>query len=390
MKKIIFYAAVLSLYSCTSVPVAVNQTTPQLSAVPSHSPQNTPAAITNESAVQKKPTALSDKEIEYQIRSTIPSSFAPVTKNDNHIKIIYHDLDSNGYKDAFLLVIKKQKGLSADIKTLSDVSRLAATNHVPIDYFLSVYLQNKGTMISMFRIPIGSRNVLNSFKSYFIKKSRTNPFGLRISFLTKSGTEVEWIFFSSYNRFSLFTTENTTSVRYELNDIDNDGTMDIIEWRHGLEEGTGYETYLTWYRWNGREFREKATTTVVRNLNNFLENAALQILHKQWPAFLNNLSGKDRENIKQSDINLSSFFSRIFVPLKNAENAGPPAGCTDFRSAVFPKILENPFKIQSGTLKEVTMMVRFECYSGTRFIRSVKVAMDKNPFGKSEYFFILN
>ncbi len=392
MKKIIFYAAVLSLYSCTSVPVAVHQIPPQPSTAPVPSSQSTPAAITKSSAKheQKQPSGLTDKEIEYQIRHTIPSSFAPVTEGGNHIKIIYHDLDGNGYKDAFLLVIKKQEGISADIKSLSDVSGLADTGRSPVDYFLSVYLQNKGTMISMFRIPIGSRNVLNSFTSYFIKKNKSNPFGLNISFLTKNGTEVEWIFFSSYNRFSLFTTENTASVKYEVSDIDNDGIMDIIEWKHGLEEGTGYETYLTWYRWNGREFREKATTNVVRNLNNFLEAAAGQIIRKQWPAFLNNLSDKNRKDIIHSQKNILSVFSKIFVTPKNTEDMEYPAECTNFRSVVFPKIFENPFKIQSRNLKEVTLMVRFECYNGSGFIRSVRVAMDKNPFGKSEYFFILN
>ncbi len=396
MNMKILLAAVFVLFSCTSAPVPVHHRTNDaaVSAPPSRDEPVT-GTLSQEpvpapSVKQKKPPGLQDSEIEKQIRNTIPASFAPVTEGGGRIKIIYHDLDSNGYKDAFFLVIKKQKGISADIDSLSDVSGLADSEHQPIDYFLSVYLQNKGRMISMFRIPIGSQKVLKSFKAYFIMKNRTPPFGLTIGFLTKNGTEVEWVFFSSYNRFSFFTTENTASVTYERGDIDNNGVMDFIEWKHGLEEGTGYETYLTWYKWNGREFREKATTNVVRNLNTFFGTAAREILHKQWAAFFSTAETKNRTPIVSHGKDVSALFTRIFTPPSDTENKEQLRGCTDFRSVIFPKIFENPFTIGNSSLREVTVLVRFECYDGNEFIRSVRVAMNRNPFGKSEYFFILN
>ncbi len=391
MKTFFIFIAVLTLLSCSTTPVSVKSSSSADTATSQQEQTGNKPGKTRQTSFSQtvKLLQLSDREIEREIRNTIPSSFEPVTGKDNRIKIIYHDLDNNGYKDAFLLVIKKQKGISANIRSLSNVAGLADDKKHSVDYFLSVYLQIKGKMISMFRIPIGSRNVLNSFQPHYIRKGKSSPFGLKISFLTKRGTEVEWIFFSSYNRFSFFTTENTTSVKYEISDIDSDGIEDIIEWKHGLEEGTGYETYLTWYKWNGREFREKATTNVVRNLNTFLETAAQQILRKQWTSFFRNSLNKNRKGIPSGE-NASALFSRIFTVSPNTEEKGPPGGCSDFRSVVFPKIFENPFKIQSSTLKEIALMVRFECYNGSGFIRTVRVAMYRNPFGKSEYFFILN
>ena len=398
MKIFIVSFAVLFLFSCSSVPVGsppILGKEPASAAPVSQTPSTASGGIKKEST--QKPLIqsqifpkLSDLEIEQQIQNTIPSSFAPVMETGNHIKIIYHDLDNNGYKDAFLLVIKKQKGVKADIHSLSDVSGLADKARPPVDYFISVYLQNKGEMISMYRIPIGSRKVLSSFQPYFLTRGKQSPFGLKISFLTTNGTEGEWIFFSSYNRFSFFTTRDTASIKYEISDIDNDGTLDFIEWKHGLEEGTGYETYLTWYRWNGREFREKSETNIVRNLNIFLAAAARQILQKQWKLFFTHLAAKDRRAVSPSRMNSRALFSRIFIPSGSSENKEKLEECSNFRSVVFPKIFENPFSIQSPYMKEITLMARFECDNGIEFIRTVKIALNKNPFGSEEYFFILN
>ncbi len=333
------------------------------------------------STTEKKIKPLAPTEIENRIIETVPSSFDPVRGTNGHIDIFFHDLDRNGYQDAFFLVIKKQKGIKADIKSLSDISRLAEKPMIPIDFFLSVYLQIDGKMISMYRIPIGSRYILNGFKPVFIKKGKSYPFGLNISFLTEKGTEEEWILFSSYNRFSFFNTVNDTSTSYEFTDINGDGIKDIVEWRHGLEEGTGYETYLTWYQWNGREFKEKASTNIVRNLNLFLSGAAKEILNGNWKTFFKTRLD-DKSVNKTSGLSSGDIFNRIFIPDDQPENSG----CINFRSVIFPKILENPF---SKGENEINLMVRFQCAGGESIIRSVRIAMNSNPFDKKQFFFIL-
>ncbi len=395
MKFIPVMVMISFFFSCSTVPQPEIQYKEKEKTIQTVSlPEEEPPPVTESEPPAEKEhiEPLSDSEIELQIHSTVPASFAPVIEENDHIRIVFHDLDNNGYKDAFFLVIKKQDGIESNIESLSDVSKLADKKDISIDYFLSVYLQSKGRMISMYRIPIGSRKILNGFGPLYIKKGSSKPFGLNISFLTEKGVEEEWILFSSYNRFSFFTIFNNTSVSYEINDIDNDGYKDIIEWKHGLEEGTGYETYLTWYRWNGREYREKSSTNVVRNLNNFLERSAHQILQKQWSSFIQtNLLTKDRNTLKESRRISQTVFNRIFVPLpsKNEDQQKVPV-CTGFRSVIFPKIFENPFKIQGTERREVDFMVRFECEDGSEFIRSVRIALNRNPFGKYQYFFILN
>jgi len=384
------------LLSCLSTvpPVSINTKSPapDIQQPPRQEDKGAEQSITTGSlkniTKKVKTASLSDKEIEKEILSTIPSRFEPVTTHGNHIKIIYHDLDNNGYKDAFFLVIKKRDTIVPSFTALSDVSRLADVKSIPIDYFLSVYLQIKGEMISMYRIPIGSRDILADFTAHFIEKSKSYPFGLKISFLSKKGAETEWIFFSSYNRFSFFTAQDNSSIQYEYSDIDNNNIEDFIEWRHGLEEGTGYETYLTWYSWDGIQFKEKATTNIVRNLNSFLDETARLIIQKKWKTLYSKVRGEDSSKLLDQKIKGASLFSSIFIP-KTSEEAGVLQNCVNFRSVVFPKFFENPFQIQSKQTRKITLMVRFACDDGHDFIRSVRVGLNKNPFGKSEFFFIV-
>ncbi|MEA1910156.1 MAG: hypothetical protein U9N32_00585, partial [Spirochaetota bacterium] len=210
---------------------------------------------------------LSNRAIERIILDTIPGSFRPVTKDDGSIKIIYRDLDQNGYKDAFFLVVKNRENLNPNFSNLSDVSNLLKDDRMGVDFFLAVYLQLHSSMVSMYRIPIGSGDVISDFSILSLKKGEIIPLVINISFQTLKGTNSEWIIFSTYNKFSLFSMRENISIHSLFYDIDGNNIIDIIDWEDGLEEGTGYETYLTWYRWNGREFREYQTTNIVRNLN---------------------------------------------------------------------------------------------------------------------------
>ncbi|MCF6335651.1 MAG: hypothetical protein L3J12_07910, partial [Spirochaetales bacterium] len=167
-------------------------------------------AVEKESPVVKvesdsaSPPPLSDLEIEKIILETTPDSFAPVLTDNGRIMIIYRDLDQNGYRDAFFLVVKNRENLDSEFDSLSDVSILLKNDSEPVDFFLSVYLQLQGGMVSMFRIPVGSSVVLSDFSVVTIEEDAELPLGINISFQTVKGTDREWIIFSSYNKFSLF------------------------------------------------------------------------------------------------------------------------------------------------------------------------------------------
>ncbi|MCK5197622.1 MAG: hypothetical protein KAR21_04690 [Spirochaetales bacterium] len=334
---------------------------------------------------------LSDREIERIILDTIPGSFLPVTNDNGHIRIIYSDLDQNGYRDAFLLVVKNRENLDAGFSSLSDVSHLLKGERQPVDFFLSVFLQLKGGMISMFRIPIGSSVVISDFGVVPIKEGADLPLGINISFQTVKGTDREWIIFSRYNKFSLFSMVEDISAYSESYDIDGDNIIDIVDWEDGLEEGTGYETYLTWYRWNGREYREYLSTNIVRNLNGFLEQSGLYLSFEQMDDFFSySLNPEDSKIYRNSGEDYSYWFRKVFrpVPGSNSEN-DDFEDCSKFRSIVFPPIFENPFSPGNKALHICNINVRFICADGYSFIRTARIQMNQNPFRKPQFSFYL-
>ena len=334
---------------------------------------------------------LTDSSIEKIILNTIPGSFLPVTNDNGHIKIIYRDLDQNGYKDAFFLVVKNRENLNSNYSNLSDVSNLLKDESMEVDYFLAVYLQLQGTMISMYRIPIGSSDVISDFSIISIKKGEIIPLGINISFQTLKGMNSEWIIFSTYNKFSLFSmTENISSHSIYF-DIDGNSIIDIIEWEDGLEEGTGYETYLTWFRWTGKEYREYKSTNVVRNLNSFLEQARLYLSFEQMNEFLSySLNLKDYNETIKVKASYSNWMNKIFRPVPgNESDKDEFIDCGKIKSIAFPQILENPFSPLGSSLKICNINVRFECSDGYTYIRTARILMNPNPFAKPQFSFYL-
>ena len=336
-------------------------------------------------------TQLSNEKIEKIILNTVPGSFLPVTKDDGSIKIIYRDLDQNGYKDAFFLVVKNREDLNPNFSNLSDVSNLLKDDRMGVDFFLSVFLQLQGSMISMFRIPIGSSAVISDFKVIPIKEGSDLPLGINISFQTVKGTDREWIIFSSYNKFSLFSMAETISTYSDPHDIDGDNVIDIVDWEDGLEEGTGYETYLTWYKWNGREYREYRSTNIVRNLNGFLEQSGLYLSFKQTDEFFRySLSSEDSIEYKNSSKKYSDWLSRIFRPVPGSNSESDNfEDCSKIRSVIFPPIFENPYTPGNNALHICNLNVRFVCDDGYSFIRTARIEMNPNPFKKQQFSFYL-
>ena len=80
-----------------------------------------------------------------------------------------------------------------------------------------------------------------------------------------------------------------------------------------MEEGTGYETFLTWHRWNGKTFYEYRTTNVVRNLNTFLRSTKELLLEGRYNEFISygvdplRAAALKKAGLKDSEIALRSL-----------------------------------------------------------------------------------
>ena len=270
---------------------------------------------------------------------------------------------------------------------VSDVSSLLNEKKPSVGYYLAVFLQREDGVVSMYRLPLGSWKVFDNFGSLKINKSADLPFCIKTAFHTQEGTEHQWVIFSRYDKFDLFTFTNTISTHYEVRDIDDDQLLDILEWNKVFEEGTGYETYITWYRLRGSDYRQYKTTNVVRNLNSFLGLLARRLEEGRWEQVIAEMvRTKDRSMLEGAE-----SFADVFSLLFKSEDGKIPG--VELRKVVFPTIFENPFySKEEGKHKEgfdtVRFSVRFIFQNGKSQVRSCEVGMSKNPFEGKEFFLV--
>ncbi|HOV63919.1 MAG TPA: VCBS repeat-containing protein [Spirochaetia bacterium] len=328
-------------------------------------------------------------EMNRQIFELSGDRFFPVHKRGRIMMILY-DLDRNGYDDAFILSVDAKSREDASFSRLSDFSRLFKEGETPVDFFLSVFLQTKGKLVWMYRIPIGRKVVLDRFEPLTLVKGKVFPFGVSAVFQTPEGFEKEWVIFSNYNKFSFFTVKETLSVHSITYDVDGDGVLDVVIAEQGFEDGTGYETYLTWYRWNGKEFKEWKSTNIVRNLTRYLADLEGKIIAGDYAA-LSSLMVLPEERRVMHEKGLSDF--QIFTSLLDVVNGTDPATVFDemkkrkIVKVVFPEILENPFNANDTGDWVFPLTMRFVCEDGSECLFTAKIVMQKNPFSERQFFF---
>jgi hypothetical protein len=343
----------------------------------------------DDAADAKRPLPLTLNEINRQIFELSGDRFLPVHKRGRIITVMY-DLDKNGYDDVFILSVDVALRDEASFSRLSDFSRLFKEGELPVDFFLSVFLQSNGKLVWMYRIPIGRKMVLDRLEPLTLVKGKIFPFGVSAVFQTPDGFEKEWVIFSNYNKFSFFTVKESLSVHSITDDIDGDGVLDVVIAEQGFEEGTGYETYLTWYRWNGREFKEWKHANIVRSLSRYFEDLGKRIAAKDYKAASalmtppDTYRSQEREGLSDFDI----FASHLEV----MNETDPESVFLEIRDrrvvrVVFPEVLENPFTVNEGGGWVFPVTMRFVCEDGSSCLFRARVMMHRNPFSERQFFF---
>ena len=345
------------------------------------------------------------------ISPNVPEQFFFLSDDTGQPLRIYHDLDQNGFDDIFFLLVEypeegqidapPQPPASALVherriaaSDLADMSRLFSEEIRPHKFYLALFLRSSGGVVSMYRIPLSSWFVFEDFRGFRLDETRPMPYAVSISFQTHEGKMSQWVCFSSYNEFSFFTLKNSLSVTSETRDINNNGILDILEWRRVFEEGTGYETFLTWYKWDGTKFAQHDSTNIVRNLNQFLHSAGTLMSRGKWEqAFSLMLPLED------ADMSMGSLFLRLFTALPE-KDSGPEVddaalaamidrGERSFSSVIVPRVLENPFAGESQLVKparHTRFSIRFILRDGRSSVRECRVRMNKNPFAAQQYY----
>jgi hypothetical protein len=220
-----------------------------------------------------------------------------------------------------------------------------------------------------------------------IKEGSDFPYSLLFSFRTRSGIEKELVILSGYGITSVTLRENLSEFSH-IEDIDGDGFVDIIIHEQGFEEGTGFETFLTWYKWNLREYTEYKNTNIVRNLREFFSSCSSLLKVGKFAAFFDYaLDEETLTGLKKQGLTDTEILKMVFKPADSSPGYDNFFELDNFTAVVFPEIMETPFSYDSRNEFRHTVSVRFSRKGGDSLICLGELRMKSNPFQDRQFCF---
>jgi hypothetical protein len=382
-------AFILLLGSCQGGGSA-KESPPEGSGTQDESPETSLPAPDETEAVEVKPEEEpAPPEIGYyeavrQISRLYPEALQPLAIR-GRVVIILHDLDSDQHPECLSLGVPAVGIDSPKMASLVDSSRLFQEGNEPIPFSLLVFVNDKGNFRRLKTLELGEHVVFESFRERPLYSNRSLPVIITASFQTVEGRKVELLVFDNASGLPRCrrTLVETLSTQYRLADIDGNGMIDLFVKEKAIEEGTGFETFLFWYRWNGRDFVEYRSSNVVRNLNTFLASATERLLTGELreivsflldPASIRTLKRKGWSD------------HRIVIHALGLQDMGIDE-LPSLREVVFPPFLEDPFinEDEHGASFEITY--RMIDLNGTSYIAKARLYMSTNPFKDKQFAF---
>jgi len=330
---------------------------------------------------------LKPSEIEEYIRDSALDGYFPVHRKGTLVWTAY-DLYGNGLDDYFVLFVEADSTEAAEVGVLADMENLYSPDVFPPQYYLQAFLQEPGRIFKGKRVALGRKQVFSSLFPLRISIQRRRPFAVLAEFLTTDSIRTEWIIYSNAG-ISRFSTGKTLTVTPRVEDIDGNGLVDIIIQEKILEEGTGFETYLTWYRWKGDRYGEYMTTNIVRNLKAFLDSCSIHMAAREWKEFCTfALSKQDMSSLRSYGYSYSRIMDRVLAPSAEEGEEMPPrlTSLPEIKSVVFPQLMEDPFLMQTGrSLFPVFVNV---VSGGSSYLYHGTILLNDNPFSSPQFSFV--
>jgi len=387
----------LLLASCVHQPVSVRQEEPE--PLPEVSGDDTYPVQEEETIPSEDPGPPEPEEppaepflkaeIDARIINLVYPGTRPVTKRGK-LLAVYEDLDGNGFLDACVLCVEDQDSGRATFEVLSDDSRLYLEVLQPFTCSIQFFLQKNGKLYRSGIAQLGRKLVLESFTELHLGDDPSLPAGAAAQFKTRGGAVREWALFlqEGISRFTIF---ESLSIIPVIDDIDGDGVIDVVVHHQGFEEGSGYETFMIWYRWNGTGFVEHRSTNIVRNLNAYLDKAAEFLTTGEWEAFIHKaLSPAEEDRFKEEGLTFYRMLSYIFDC--GLESNGSPFKDTslpvEFIQVVFPDFYETPFSRKDVNRFNIPVQVRLVTGDQEVYLCSAVIYMKRNPFQEEQFGFV--
>ena len=347
----------------------------------------------SENAEQKAP--LTNIEFKKQVRSMMPWNMKAVMDGNSPLLII-HDLDKNGYEDALVVAVESGEDVVTELSELSKSVRLFQSGRSYSSFMLLIFYQYSGDVVLRYTVPVSQQVVFNGVKPFEVKKGADFPYALEFSFRNRSGIERELVILNGRGITHFTIHENLSEITL-IEDIDGDGFRDIIVHEQGFEEGTGFETFLTWYKWNRLEYTEYRNTNIVRNLRQFYIVCAELMRAGDYAEFLEYaLDPETYSLLKQQGLSENEIMQRIFYSAAGTDFSGDDNTANGFftekgfSAVVFPEIMETPFSYANRNDFRHQVSVRFRPPGGDSRIFLAELQMKKNPFQEKQFCFTID
>jgi hypothetical protein len=302
---------------------------------------------------------------------------------------IRRDLFSDNRDDLLAVYLSNGEDGAAEFFRYSNISRLYEEEDTSFRcHIIHFFITDKG-LVPENRYSFGKHKVLEDIRELQIKKGNTFPFAVILQFQSVEGIEEKWLIFAE-KHVTRFQIKETFSNQPIVTDVDNNGTKDIIFFNKVFEEGSGYETFVTWYRWNGRDFIEHKTINIVRNLRKFLSKVKTVIIEEQCNRFVEiALRPEDAVQVERGAVNHRELCARVFVPVEEKKQENPLLSEEkEIVDIIYPEIMENPFMVE-GVREEVFLLQMKVVTREGSFLYQAELAMPENPFSDRQFYFIL-
>jgi len=320
------------------------------------------------------------------------SVYFPVHKT-GRVKYIEENLDNSEGPEIFVLYAYGDTNEKTEITYLSDI-RNFIDESLYDKYLVAVYKPVYGLLKLHEILPLKYRSVLKDFSVKNISED-TLKRAISVSFTGEDGVTDNFLTFSPIHSYSVFSMNNTLTEFNRVEDIDKDGSLEIIRYEDLFEEGLGYETFITLFELTDSGFSSKDSVSTVRNLRKFLESSEEYLESKNISGFLNHavppvILNKQRSRML-SDKNI---VRKIFFPVKKENELFPDINVFLKKDGkidiVFPDIVENPFRFDRSNTYNFTTYVKVNGENREEAIYIVEIYMNSNPFDNPMFSFHIN
>jgi hypothetical protein len=357
-------------------PVPVQEETPRTT-LPS---PNKSREVEPRPSLEPEPPEVSYPEAIRQLKQVFPAHLLPLVI-DQQFPVLLHDLNQDGQPEVFSIGILVSEAPD-QLSLLSDYSRLYG-DEPDLSFFLLCFRHEQGRYIRARTIDLGRWQVFESIRKMRVNTRRTLPVLVIVSFHTLEGRAEQLLVFDNASGRPVFTTlvEETLSTQTRLEDINEDGVLDLIQLERGMEEGTGYETFITWKRWTGRQFKEVRSTNVVRNLNTFLQTIKAHLLRGETAEVLRIALDPDLvSRLRDHGYADQNILATVFG-LSNLPDDPLP----EIREVIFPEYLEYPFTRRDEIGFYSPLTFRIVDQNGISYLADTYLYMLRNPFGERQF-----